>query len=123
MQPIPLFSQRNLERFLTLVGIDGPQITAGAMSFCLRDHLLHLELGDDRLSMMLCTSLCLNDAQMLTLWERASPERFAGYLVRLLELKAGVALQITLPPTFLAEQLLRIYRALLSTLSPYGMLK
>lgn len=123
MKPISLPTQRNLEHFLTLAGIVEPQVTTGAMSFRLRDHQLHLELTDDRLSVLLCTPFHLNEAQLFTLWERTVPERFAGYLVRLLYLKEGVALQMILPHSLRAEQLMRIYRALLSALSPYGILK
>lgn len=118
-----LHTQRNLESFLKTLGIARPQVHEGAMNFCLEGHQLHLEPTGNCLSMLIMTHIIPDEAQIVSLWESLIPERFGGYLVRPLWLKKGIALQITLPEVLQAEYLIRIYRALLSALSPYGVLK
>ncbi|MGG4608844.1 hypothetical protein [Providencia sp. Me31A] len=117
MERIGLQTQRNLESFLSRLGISKVNML-NEMSFIFPEHYLFLELVSSRIIMKINREIYLDDEDILLLHQRLDPEMTRGYLFRAYRTEKTLSLNVTLSEDISSETLHLVYSIMLRLLSP-----
>ncbi|ENN8378802.1 hypothetical protein ACAX46_004270 [Providencia rettgeri] len=118
MERIGLQTQRNLESFLSRLGISKVNML-NEMSFIFPEHYLFLELVSSRIIMKINCEIYLDDEDILLLHQRLDPEMTGGYLFRAYRTEKTLSLNVTLSEDISSETLYLVYNIMLRLLSPW----
>ncbi len=118
MERIGLQTQRNLEGFLSRLGISKVNIL-NEMSFIFPEHYLFLELASSKIIMKIDREVYLDDEGILLLHQRLDPEMTGGYLFRAYRTEKMLSLNVTLSEDISSETLQLVYNIMLRLLSPW----
>lgn len=118
MERIGLQTQRNLEGFLSRLGISKVNML-NEMSFIFPEHYLFLELVSSKIIMKINRDIYLDDEEILLLLQRLDPEMTGGYLFRAYRAEKTLSLNVTLSEDISSETLHLVYSIMLRLISPW----
>lgn len=118
MNLMSLQSQRQLEGFFRHIGI--PQVYIDTtLQFSFPDHQLYIVWKHHQLWITVFLTINLDDDGLKTLFERVFSRLTTKYLFRPFRIAGGVALNVSLPDDATSEQLVNVYRNMLSIFAPW----
>lgn len=118
MNLMSLQSQRQLEGFFRHIGISQVYIDT-TLQFSFPDHQLYIVWKHHQLWITVFLPINLDDSGLKTLFERVFSRLTTKYLFRPFRIAGGVALNVSLPDDATSEQLVNVYRNMLSIFAPW----